>query len=80
MSSIHSSADAAVESLMVADLVRCFPDFRKQTKFRQYLNKREKILNKVEKIFEREKPSQNRAIWEVFVSNLTQETGLSPSS
>ena len=69
MSSIHSSADIAVESLMVADLVRCFPNFRKQTKFKQYLSKKKKrkILSKVEKIFEREKPSQNRAIWEVFV-------------
>ena len=59
MSSVHSSAEAAVESLMVADLERCFPDFRKQTKFRQCLNKRKKkkkILSKVEKMFERENP------------------------
>ena len=40
------SADTAVESLMVADLERCFPDFRKQTKFRQCLNKRKKVLSK----------------------------------
>ena len=53
---MHSSAEAAVESLMIADLERCFPDFRKQTKFRQCLNKRKKILSKVEKMFERENP------------------------
>ena len=51
---MHSSAEAAVESLMVADPERCFPDFRKQTKFRQCLNKRKRILSKVEKMFERE--------------------------
>ena len=45
---MHSSADTAVESLMVADLERCFPDFRKLSsrKFRQYLNKRKKVLSK----------------------------------
>ena len=58
---MHSSAEAAVESLMVAGLERCFPDFRKQTKFRQCLNnnnnkKKKKILSKVEKMFERENP------------------------
>ena len=54
---MHSSAEAAVESLMVVDPERCFPDFRKQTKFRQCLNKRKKkFLSKVEKMFERENP------------------------
>ena len=43
---MHSSADTAVESLIAADLERCFPDFRKQTKFKQFLNKRKKVLSK----------------------------------
>ena len=43
---MHSSADTAVESLIVVDLERCFPDFRKQTKFKQFLNKEEKVLSK----------------------------------
>ena len=42
---MHSSAEAAVDSLMVAVLQRCFPDVRQQTKFRQYL-KEKKVLGK----------------------------------
>ena len=37
---MHSSAEAAVDRLMVAVLERCFPDVRQQTKFRQYLSQR----------------------------------------
>ena len=47
MSSMHSSAETAVERLMVAVLERCFPDDRQQTKFRQYLSqKKKKVLSK----------------------------------
>ena len=52
---MHSSADTAVESLMVADLERCFPDFRKQTKFRQCLDKRKKGFEKVRKDVQKRK-------------------------
>ena len=40
---MHSSADVAVDSLIIVDLGRCFPDLRKQTQFKQFLYKREKF-------------------------------------
>ena len=54
--------DTAVESLIEADLVRCFPNFRKQTRFKQYLHKKEKILgkNKKRKDVREENPVQNK--------------------
>ena len=40
MISEHSSVEAAVDRLIEAVLERCFPDTKKQTKFRQYLDQR----------------------------------------
>ena len=40
---MHSSADVAVDSLIIVDLGRFFPDLRKQTQFKQFLYKREKF-------------------------------------
>ena len=64
---MHSSADTAVESLMVADLERCFPDFRKQTKFKQCLNKRKKVLSKQKRCSKGENPTEIKIIQGVFM-------------
>ena len=82
MSSIHSSAEAAVERQMVAALERCFPDVRKQIKFRQCLSKRKESFKYREGCLQEKRYNKDRIIQENLMRKLILYKELSklPSS
>ena len=80
MSSMHSSAEAAVERQMVAVLERCFPDVRKQTKFRQCLSKRKKVLIKEKNVQKKKKYDKDKIIQEDLMRKLVLHKELSKFS
>ena len=80
MSSIYSSAEAAVERQMVAALERCFPDVRKQTKFRQCLSKRKESFKQKEGCLQEKRYNKDRIIQEDLMGKLTLYKKLSKLS